>query len=64
MSDAQGLLCAIAATAVDVAVLAGWREHRRRRRANLDAVGWVDWTLVQVIALIVAAIAGWVALKA
>lgn len=64
MSDAQGLLCAIAATAVVVAVLAGWREHRRRRRANPDAVGWVDWTLVQVIALIVAAIAGWIALKA
>ncbi|MEH3122368.1 MAG: hypothetical protein PGN16_10385 [Sphingomonas phyllosphaerae] len=64
MSDAQGLLCAIAATAVGVAVLAGWREHRRRRRVNPDAVGWVDWTLVQVIALVVAAIAGWVALKA
>lgn len=64
MSDAQGLLCAIAGAAVGVAVLAGWRDHRRRRRANPDAVGWVDWTLVQVIALIVAAIAGWVALKA
>ncbi|WP_341208523.1 hypothetical protein [uncultured Sphingomonas sp.] len=64
MSDAQGLLCVIAAAAVGVAVLAGWREHRRRRRANPDAVGWVDWTLVQVIALIVAAITGWIALKA
>lgn len=63
MSDAQGALCAIAGVAVVVAALAGWREHRRRQRTNPDAVGWVDWTLVQVIALIVAAIAGWVALK-
>jgi multisubunit Na+/H+ antiporter MnhB subunit len=64
MSDTQGLLCAIAIAALCVAVLAGWREHRRRRRADPDAVGWVDWTLVQVIALIVAAIASWIALKA
>ncbi|MFK3889180.1 hypothetical protein [Sphingomonas sp. NPDC079357] len=64
MSDAQDLLYVIAVAALCVAVLAGWREHRRRRRADPDAVGWIDWTLVQVIALIVAAIAGWVALKA
>lgn len=64
MSDAQDLLYVIVVAALCVAVLAGWRDHRRRRRADPDAVGWIDWTLVQVIALIVAAIAGWVALKA
>ncbi|MEH3103236.1 MAG: hypothetical protein PGN12_04955 [Sphingomonas phyllosphaerae] len=63
MSDAQDLLYVVAVAALCVAVLAGWRDHRRRGRANPDAIGWVDWTLVQVIALIVAAIAGWVLLK-
>ncbi|WP_156347944.1 hypothetical protein [Sphingomonas sp. Leaf231] len=63
MSDAQVLPFAIAATAVTIAVAAGWRDHRRRHRVDPDAVGWIDWTWVQAIALIVAAIAGWVALK-
>ena len=64
MSDTQDLPYVVAAMALFVAIVAGWREHRRRARADPDAVGWVDWTLVQVGALIVAAIAGWVALKA
>ncbi|MEG8040721.1 hypothetical protein QP166_15765 [Sphingomonas sp. LR60] len=64
MSDAQDLLYVVVGAALFVAVFAGWREHRRRGRAEPDAVGWVDWTLVQVIAVIVAAIAGWILLKA
>lgn len=62
--DTQALLGGVAGAALIVAILAGWRDHRRHRRADPDAVGWVDWTLVQVIALIVVAIAGLIAIKA
>jgi hypothetical protein len=64
VSDAQVLLCGLGGAALALAVLAGWREHRRRHRDDPDAVGWIDWTWVQAIALIAAAIAGWLALKA
>lgn len=63
MSDAQALLAGIAVLALLIAVLAGWREHRRRVRHDPDAIGWVDWTTVQVIALIVLALTGWLAAK-
>lgn len=63
MSDVQALLATIAATALGVAVFAGWRDHRRRRRHDPDAVGWVDWTTVQVLALIALAIVALVAWK-
>ncbi len=64
MSDAQVLLCGLAGAALALAIFAGWRDHRRRHRADPDAVGWIDWTWVQAIALIAAGIAGWLALKA
>ena len=41
--------------AVAVAVLAGVADWCRSRRANLDAVGWVDWRSFQMFALIAAA---------
>ncbi|KTT70610.1 hypothetical protein NS334_12055 [Sphingomonas endophytica] len=63
MSDAQVLLGMIAIGALGVAVLAGWRDLRRRRRRDLDAVGWIDWTLVQVFALIAAAISVYLVLR-
>lgn len=34
-----------------IALFAGWRQARRGRRRDVDAVGWVDWTTVQVFAL-------------
>lgn len=64
MNDAQALLAALGGICVAVAVFAGWREQRRRSRVNVDAVGVVDWTSVQVAALIALAVLGWVALKA
>lgn len=63
MSDAQVLLIAGAALAAVIAVLAGWRDVRRRRRADIDAVGWVDWTTVQMAALIVLAVLGWLVMN-
>lgn len=63
MSDAQALLAIIAAIALAIAILAGWRDHRRRRRHDPDAVGWIDWTTVQVLALIAFAIVALLAWK-
>lgn len=44
-----------AGAAVLVAVLAGVADWRRGCRADLDAVGWVDWRSLQMFALIAAA---------
>ena len=45
-----------AASAGALAVAAGVAERRRSRRRDIDKVGWVPWTLVQVIALGLAAL--------
>ncbi len=42
--------------ALALAVVAGINEWRRKRRANLDSIGLVDWPGVQVLALVAAAI--------
>lgn len=63
MTDAQVLLMTGAVLAAVVAVLAGWRDAARRRRADADAVGWVDWPTVQMAALIALAVLGWLAMK-
>lgn len=47
---------AAAALALAIAVLAGFGERRRKRRADLDRVGLVDWSTVQMIALVAVAI--------
>ena len=45
-----------AGAALALAVFAGFRDRQRKRRANLDKVGIIDWPAVQVLALIAAAI--------
>jgi len=62
-SDAQMIGAAIALLCVAVALVAAWRERRRVRRADPDAVGWVDWTTVQMLALILLAVDLWVMAK-
>ncbi len=39
-----------------VAVLSGWRDHRRAQRSDPDAVGIIDWPTVQMVALMAAAL--------
>ncbi|MCW3836537.1 hypothetical protein ACFQ1E_10060 [Sphingomonas canadensis] len=45
-----GLLLAVAAAS-------GIAEHRRRKRTDLNAVGWMPWMLIQFAALFSALIA-------
>ena len=45
-----------AGSSLALAIIAGFGDRRRKRRANLDSVGLVDWPTVQVLALIAAAI--------
>ncbi|MEM8695029.1 MAG: hypothetical protein AAGE05_03285 [Pseudomonadota bacterium] len=41
-----------------LAIYAGWMDYKRGRREHLDDVGWVNWTLVMMLALIGAAMLG------
>ncbi|WP_231468899.1 hypothetical protein [Novosphingobium sp. CECT 9465] len=45
---------AIGAIALIVALAASWAERRRLRRTNLDAVGFMPWTTVYLIAFLAA----------
>ncbi len=51
MDGRHGLwgIAAASATIFAVAVLA---EHRRSRRRDPDRVGWMPWTLVQLVAIL------------
>ncbi|MEZ0244595.1 MAG: hypothetical protein ACAH11_14565 [Sphingomonas sp.] len=49
------LLWWIAGALVVLAVLAGFGEHRRRKRRDFDAVGFMPWQMVQILSLILAA---------
>jgi hypothetical protein len=48
---------ALGLAATLLAALAWWGDRRRLRRENLDAVGWVPWTPVFFVALLVAIVA-------
>lgn len=51
-------------TAMAVAVVAAFAEHRRSRRRDLDKVGVMPWNFIQVIAFLSAVIAAALALHA
>jgi hypothetical protein len=58
VSDAALPWLVAAGVAFAIAVLAGLGERRRKRRVDLDRVGWIDWPSVQMVALIAVAIFG------
>ena len=52
-----------AAVAIVAAIGSGFGEHRRRRRRNIDEIGFVPWSTVQVLAMLTAVILASVALN-
>ncbi|MEA3010362.1 MAG: hypothetical protein QOJ91_2054 [Sphingomonadales bacterium] len=56
MDDTRTLLWTLAAAMAALAFLAGWSDHRRRKRRNLDRPGWVPWDLVTVLATMAAVV--------
>ncbi len=52
-----------AVAAILLAVMSGLGEGLRRRRRDMDNVGWVPWQFVQVMAMLAAVILASVALN-
>jgi hypothetical protein len=46
-----------------LAVVSGWREHRRKRRRDIDRPGLVPWQSIEVLAFFAAVGAVLLALK-
>lgn len=59
----QAALWTGAGVAASVALIAALADRRRTRRRDLDRPGWVPWPLIQILAMIVAAVAAAFALK-
>ena len=55
---------AIGIAAALIAALAWWGDRRRVRRTDLDAVGWMPWTPVFFVSLLVAVVSLGLAAKA
>lgn len=60
----QAMLWAGAVASAAAGLFAGWRDWRRVRRHDPDAVGPVDWGAVQVLAVLAAVACAALALKA
>jgi hypothetical protein len=56
-------LWVLAGCAAALALVAALADRRRAGRRDLDRPGWVPWALVQVLAMLVAAVAAAFALK-
>ena len=52
------------ATALAVAGVANLAEHRRAKRRNLDRVGFMPWSLIMVLAMMIALSCAAIAIKA
>lgn len=47
-----------AAAFAALALVAAWRDHARARRRDVDRPGWVPWSLVTVLAMLLAVVCG------
>ncbi len=52
-----------AAIAIIIAIGSGFGEHRRRRRRDVDRVGFMPWTMIQVLAMLIGLILASLALN-
>lgn len=60
----QGALWTAAGAAAAVALVAALADRRRMKRRDLDRPGVMPWALIQVLAMLVAAVLAALALKA
>ncbi|HEY6917270.1 MAG TPA: hypothetical protein VI381_06480 [Allosphingosinicella sp.] len=54
---AQHFLWVVSGGGAAIAAVAGFAEHRRQRRKNLDSVGWMPWNFIQAMAGLIAILA-------
>lgn len=59
----QAVLLGAAASCGVAAAVAAWRDSRRTRRHDPDAVGLIDWRTVQLAAIAAALILGALAIR-
>ena len=60
----QAVLLGAATSCVVAAAGAAWGDHKRTRRHDPDAVGFVDWRTVQLAAIAAALVFGALAIRA
>ncbi|WP_337846316.1 hypothetical protein [Sphingomonas sp.] len=60
----QGALWIGVGAMVALVGVSGLAEWRRGRRRDLDRVGWMPWTFIQIMALLLAIVGAALALKA
>ena len=60
---ATQLLWAAAAFFAALAALAAWRDHARGKRRDIDRPGWVPWTGVTVMAMLLAVVSAVLAVR-
>ena len=59
----QAPLWIMAGVSAAIAAVAALADHRRSRRTRLDAVGWMPWPFILLMAMMLAAICTALALK-
>jgi hypothetical protein len=52
MDDPSTLLWLAAAAFAALALIAGWADHRRSKRRDVDRPGWVPWQPILVLAML------------
>jgi hypothetical protein len=60
---ASQLLWAAAAGFAALTGLAAWADHRRSRRRDVDRPGWVPWTALTFLALLLAVVCAALAVR-
>ncbi|HYD44516.1 MAG TPA: hypothetical protein VEA79_04530 [Phenylobacterium sp.] len=63
MDDPARLLWAAAGLFAALTGFAAWRDHARGKRRDLDKPGWVPWTGITVLALLLAVVAAVLAVR-